>query len=332
MQHGHRGKIIELELDSDITSDYSNTDSLPFEAELDFIIQEEENILNINNSHGKINLQANEGIFNFAGNLTINAGNIIEVAKEHVDICSNKIILNGGVTGLTLTPDASIEAQHHEGASSYGTITYSGTHKEWNINPSINSTKHITTGTYLTVGTDLTVTNSATINNDLNVNNSATINNDLTITGNLYTGITTPFIIGTLDASLNLPRLGKVFVLMRSHTLTLEIDYANLTKNIVDQYFLFQIRDSGLDVRVINLPLHQTTRVMIQNLYQDITPTSSANSSSTTRTLSNHSSHSEIAGGILFIFSHTMTDLTNNDFNNIVTVGFASTLRNGFSN
>ena len=189
---GNSGNIIELELDSNITTDYSNTPSLPFEAELKFIIQDEHNILNINNPSGKINLQATEGAFNFSGNLTINAGNITEVVRQYVDISSNKIILNGGVTGLTLTPDASIEAQHHEGPSSYGTITYSGPDKEWNINPSITSTRHITSGTYITVGTDLTVSNSATISNKLYVEQATTMNNSLyvkeatTLNNNLY--------------------------------------------------------------------------------------------------------------------------------------------------
>ena len=173
------GKYIELELDGNITSDYSTTYSPPFEAQLEFIIQEEENILNINNLHGKINLYATEGAFNFTGNLTINAGNLTEVVREYVDICSNKIILNGNVTGLTLTPDAFIEARHHEGKESYGTITYSGTDKEWKINPSINSINHITSGTYITAGTDLTVNNSATINNKLNVTGATTLNNSL---------------------------------------------------------------------------------------------------------------------------------------------------------
>ena len=169
---GHSGNIIELELDGNITNGYS-TYSSPFQADLYFIIKEEHNTLNINNSNGKISLQATEGAFNFSGNLTINAGKLTEVVREYVDICSNKIILNGNVTGLTLTPDASIEARHHEGPDSYGTITYSGTDKEWIIHPSIRSNNHIT------VGTNLNVNNSATISNTLFVSNATTLNNSL---------------------------------------------------------------------------------------------------------------------------------------------------------
>jgi hypothetical protein len=67
--------------------------------------------------------------------------------KGHIKT-EDKLIVTGNITtqgdlavagALKLTPDASIEVQHHEGASSYGTITYSASDKEWNINPSSNN-------------------------------------------------------------------------------------------------------------------------------------------------------------------------------------------------
>ena len=70
---GNSGKIVELELDNNISNKYTNAYSEPFEMSLSFYIQQKYNTLNINGQGARFNLEANEGIFNFAGNLTINA-------------------------------------------------------------------------------------------------------------------------------------------------------------------------------------------------------------------------------------------------------------------
>lgn len=131
-------------------------------------------------SNDYISIEGKDGLFNFTGNLTINAGKLTEVVRELVDISSNIISLNGENTELNLATEAKIIVNRQTTGKDH-TISFSADGTNTNFDHSISVEGRITTESALIA--DATIESAiiadATIQNDLKVNGNLATKDDL---------------------------------------------------------------------------------------------------------------------------------------------------------